>query len=345
MHIINAMFSRGLGGIEQCFVDYCEAIIAHGHKVTAIIHHDAKIRKSLENKGINIVNVKNFGGWDPLAKSYLKKILKQSNPDAVIAHGNRAVSLLKPAAKKQNCPMVGVTHNYSVKKLIGLDAIFAITDDLKKHVIANGQAENTIYRIPNMIKMPGAMPKMRNFHSPVVIGTMGRFVKKKGFDIFLRSLAILQEQGIDFKAIIGGTGEEEQSLKSLANKLAIADKTNFIGWVNNKEQLFDNIDIFCLPSLHEPFGIILLEAFMSGRPVITSASEGPIEIATNNKDCLVTETGSAEAMADAIKQLINDRKLAKILPQEAFKTASKYEIKAVGQMICDAIEDIISHKT
>ncbi|MCE3233398.1 MAG: glycosyltransferase family 1 protein [Rickettsiaceae bacterium] len=340
MHIINVMFSRGLGGIEQSFVDYCEAIKAQGNKVTAIIHPKAAIRQQLVPLGINIVNVGNIGHWDFFAKSYIKKILKQANPDAVIAHGNRAIRLLSPA-KKLRIPLISVTHNYNIQYLIGLDAVFATTQDLHKKVLAAGQNENVIYDIPNMIRLRETKT-IKPFGNPVVIGTMGRFVKKKGFDIFILAIAELKQKNILVKAIIGGGGEEESALRNLCNQLNLNDVVEFRGWVSDKAEFFENIDIFCLPSLHEPFGIILLEAFMYGKPVVTSDSEGPSEIVTNQKDALVVAKGDAVAMAEAVIKLIGNEKPVDELSAAALQTVKNYDINTVGAKIDNALKQLIT---
>lgn len=339
MHIVNVMFSRGLGGIEQSFVDYCEALQLAGHKVSVIISPDAKIRQHIPS-GINITGVKNCGGWDIFAKSYIKKILKQINPDAVIVHGNRAVSLLKNPAKALNLPVVGITHNYSIKKLIGLDAVFATTEDLKNKVIEAGQPVSRVFKIPNMIRLENIARKNAAKNDIPVIGTMGRFVKKKGFDAFIRAIADLKNDGVKIKAIIGGSGEEEESLKSLAKELELGNIIEFSGWVSDKNEFFSKLDIFCLPSLHEPFGIILLEAFASGLPVITTDSEGPSEIAKNNYDALIIPKGDNRKMADAISALINDDSLRGKISQNAYETVREYSLEKMAVRISDALKSI-----
>ncbi|MDA0781532.1 MAG: glycosyltransferase family 4 protein [Rickettsiales bacterium] len=337
MHVVNAMFSRGLGGIEQAFIDYCTCLKNQGCKVTAIIHPNAQVRPALVGLQVNIVNVKNKGIFDFLAKSYLKKILKQIKPDVIIVHGNRAAILLRSPAQKLKLPIVGVTHNYSLKRQIGFSAMFATTEDLKSTLISMGQKEDTIYKIPNMIKMPSSEVAISEFKVPVVIGTMGRFVQKKGFDFFVRSLSELKDRAVDFKAVIGGTGEEEPILKKLVKDLHLDDRVQFLGWVENKSKFFNNIDIFVLPSIHEPFGIILLEAFARGKAVITTDSEGPAEIATQKKDAIIVEKGDSRMIASAVEKLLNDRALARKLAENAYKTAQKYESEVIGRKILEAL--------
>ncbi len=331
MHIMNVMFSRNLGGIEQALVDYCEAIKGQGHQVTAIIYPKAAIKTKLMDLKINIIEVKNLGSWDFMAKNYLAKIIRQTNPDAIITHGNRAISLVKKPAGI--IPVIGVTHNYNIKHLIGLNEIFATTTDLKEKVIEAGQDESKIHLIPNMIRIPTELPAIKDYHNPVTIGTMGRFVKKKGFDVFIRAISRLN----NVKAIIGGSGDEENSLRQLSSSLGLDDIIEFTGWVDNKQEFFDKIDIFCLPSHHEPFGIILLEAFISACPVITTASEGPSEIATDGKDAIITALNDNEAMTKAIEDLINNPEKSRELAENAIKTAQTYEISNVGQRICAAL--------
>jgi glycosyltransferase involved in cell wall biosynthesis len=342
MHIINAMFSCGLGGIEQSFIDYSEAIVAQGHKVSVIIHPKAQIKSHLIGSGINILNVNNLGPWDACAKSYLKKILRQCNADIIIAHGNRAASLLKDSAKSVNCPIIGVTHNYKLYKQIGFDAMFATTLDLKKELIKLGQKEETIFIIPNMIKEVSLQNKEIAYHKPPVIGTMGRFVKKKGFENYLKSLAILKKKHIDFKAVIGGSGEEEKLLIELSKNLDINDKLEFTGWIGNKKDFFDSIDIFVLPSIHEPFGIILLEAFIHGKPVITTNCEGPSEIATHNFDALIVEKENPNKLADALIELIKNEQHAALLAKNAKSTVKTYDMDIVGHNICENLKTIIN---
>lgn len=366
------MLSKGLGGIEQALVDYCEALKMEGHKVSAIISPASPIKASLLPLGVNILEVKNFSKWDIFAKKYIKKIMGQLAPDAVIVHGNRAASLVKKKGIRGkgeakflspslsfpfsllSYPIIGVTHNYSIKPQIGLDAILATTNDLKNTVIKAGQPENTVFKLPNMVRIVNSLSFMvgsetKSNYKPQTthdkrlrIGTMGRFVKKKGFDVFIRAIGHLKGQGLEFKAVIGGGGEEEASLKDLASNLNLGAEIEFIGWVKDKKQFFDSIDIFVLPSLHEPFGIILLEAFAYKKPVIVTDSEGPSEIASDGVDAIIVPKGDSAAMANAIMQLAKNPELAEKLAQNGYAKAAGYDIKHFAISLNDAVLKIVA---
>lgn len=342
MRIINAMFGKGLGGIEQAFLDYTRALEISGNKVIPVIQPGAKIEKLISGEAIKI---RNFGNWDFFAASKIRKLILSEKPDAIIAHGGRAAALFRKAAKNI-CPVIGVAHNYSTARLMGMDGIFTITEDLRKKVIAEGMLEAKTFKIPNMINLPQHEPEKSGFRNPPIIGSMGRFVGKKGFDVFLNALAILKNKGVAFKAKLGGDGEEKENLITLAKNLGITDEIEFIGWVGDKAKFFKSIDIFCLPSLHEPFGIVLLEALTNKTPTITTDSEGPSEIVSNEKDAFVVKKNDAEQLSNALEKMIKNQEVAKKLAENGYKTVKQnYSTEVVAKQIHAALEQLTSRHT
>ena len=65
-----------------------------------------------------MVEIGNAGQWDRFAAWRLRRALARLRPDAVIAHGNRAIALMRRAARGM-CPVVAVTHNINIKSAIG----------------------------------------------------------------------------------------------------------------------------------------------------------------------------------------------------------------------------------
>lgn len=339
MRIANIMFSRGGGGIEKAFVDYCEGLRDLGHDVTAITAPDAMVGEELTDLKIETKSISNFGEWDFFASCRLRKLLLKSETDIVIAHANRAFSLANKAIKGK-IPLVGVVQNYNTRRYNKADAVFTTTYDLMDVLAAQGISRENIYHIPNMVvcrELPHRNPR----NNPPVIGTMGRFVAKKGFDVYIDALKLLKERGVAFKAVLGGGGAEDASLRERAKNAGLEEQLTFLGWVQNKKEFYTGIDIFCLPSFHEPFGIVLLEAFTFGTPVISTNSEGPKDIITAGDDALIVEKGNAEQLAEAIEKLINNPSLCDRLAANAFaKARTKYSQEIVCKQIEKSLEDI-----
>jgi glycosyltransferase involved in cell wall biosynthesis len=337
MRVANVMLSRGLGGIEQAVVDYSEALQLTGHEVWAVIHPDAAVKNKLLHINTQFITLPNLGAWDIFAILKLRKLLKTLQIDVCIGHGNRALSLLKYAVDWKK--LVAVTHNYKIK-CKGVKTVFCPTKDLIRYAEKQGVSKENIFHIPNMVRLPAQRKPYRPRKMPVV-GSMGRFVAKKGFDMFIQSLDMLKAKLVPFSAILAGDGEETEALKALAANRGLDNELSFPGWVDNKQDFFEKIDLFCLPSHHEPFGIVLLEAMAYGLPVISTNSEGPSEILTDHINGILVEKGSAAAMAEAIENLLADEQKAEVLARNAYeKVKNNYDLPVISKKLALALESL-----
>ena len=343
--VLNIMLGKSLGGIEQAFVDYLIAFDNLNHKSVGIISKAARIKKKIPPH-IKIKKIFNFGEWDIFASMRLKKIINKLQPNIIITHGRRAAKLVKPVAKK--IPVIGITHNYSLDYLLELNYIFATTQHLTIQLTNLGYDPAKIFHVPNMINLNSTKihtkPLQVKFRKPPVIGAMGRFVKKKGFDIFIKALSILKDEGIKFHAVIAGDGEEKPHLKELVETLHLTEIISFPGWIINKENFLSSIDIFCLPSTHEPFGIVLLEALLHSKPTVSFKSEGPSEIGTDNKDLLFAELGNERDLAEKIKLLLSKKSLAfKLATAGNILIKEKYSLDVIQNSLDRFIKQINSY--
>ncbi len=341
MRILNTMFGRGLGGLEQAAYDYHEALTLADCDVTSILHKQAAMTEKYAEAGFDYLTLKPFAEWDICAAKALRKQAHAQQADAIIAHGNRAIGLALKACKG-HIPVIGVAHNYNIKKRMPkCDAVLCITRDLIEEMVHLNFPRAQLFHIPNLIRMPPIIAR-DGFHLPITIGTLGRFVEKKGMDILLHAIAALREQKIDIRAIIGGDGELAPALQQQAQKLGIEDCTSFPGWVGNKQAFFESLDIFVLPSHHEPFGIVLIEAMAAGLPCITTSTEGPCEIITQYQDAVMIDKAKPYAMAQAIAELIETPDTALGIGLAARSTAqTRYDISVVSQLLHKALKQLI----
>lgn len=337
MRIANIMFSKGGGGIEKAFVDYCEGLRDLGHQSIAITAPNAMINSELGELAIETHCISNLGEWDFFAVRRLRKLLLELKINVVIANANRAFVLSRKAIKGK-IPLIGVVQNYSTSRYNEADGLFTTTHDLIDVLVKQGIPKDHVFHIPNMVKCL-ELPHRPYRNNPPVIGTMGRFVAKKGFDIYIDALKIMRNRGVEFKAVLGGSGEEEGSLRSRAEAAGLNGILTFLGWVKDRKEFYTSIDIFCLPSLHEPFGIVLLEAFTYGAPVVSTNSEGPRDIITPNYDALIVEKGNAKQLADALEVLLKDQAESDKLAANAF---AKARTKYAQEVVCRRIEVAIN---
>lgn len=108
----------------------------------------------------------------------------------------------------------------------------------------------------------------------VYVITVGRLVRRKNLHLLIEALAALSRPEV--RLLVVGDGPEQQPLQALAREHGLGDRVEFRGFVpeEQKYQLLANADIFALPSLHEAFGLVYLEAMHCGLPVIAAKPGG-----------------------------------------------------------------------
>jgi glycosyltransferase involved in cell wall biosynthesis len=309
------MLAPGLGGLEQSLLDHCEALLLEGHPVHALVHPRAAIRPALERLPLaSLASLRNANEWDPLAIRRLRGWLRTAGPEVVLTIGRRASALTRRARRRlPGLPQVGVTPNYSLGPLVGLDHVLATTEDLRQALLAAGQPAERITIVPNLVRPPPDIrPPTADPAAPPLIGALGRFVPKKGFSDLLEALALLAARGYRFEVRIGGSGPEESDLKALSTRLHLSENVRFVGWVEDKRAFFEPLDVFCVPSREEPFGIVVLEGLAHGRATIATDAAGPREIVQDGVDGLLVPRGDPPALARAIADLLDqpERRLA-----------------------------------
>lgn len=329
--------NRKLGGAEQAFLDYYSALTLKGHEVVNITSLFAKIN----NKKISSLKLPNLFPWCILSKIYLKLLILFYRPDLIIVHGGRAVNFAYGTGIKI-IPIIGVTHSYSTRHILKCNYIIALDQLLKHHLISSGYPESQIFIVPNMINTPAK--KINNFSqkkTEYVIGALGRFVPEKGFNYLIEAISILRDRKYRVKLLIGGAGPLEIQLKKLAHGLNIGKNIEFIGWINDKESFFKTVDIFCIPSVFETFGIVALEAMSHQVPIVATKTAGASQIFEAGSDALITNTASNQGLADNIAYLIDNSLRAQELIDKAYsKIISYYDTRVVADRLSETLKVI-----
>lgn len=339
MKVLNIMLGKKLGGIEQMFLDYNQALLMQKVNLIPVLHPKAAVREHVKPPYHTLFN---FSQYDPFATLKLRKIIDQEEPDIIITHGNRATVLARKSTKVR--PIVAVCHNYKFAPLIGVNCIFSITNDIKNCLVKAGQQETDIKLIPNFIHIPENSkfiePAFKN--KILTIGAIGRFVKDKGFDTLIDSLAILKSKGVEFKLYLGGDGEEKENLVKQINNLNLNNNVKLIGWVvgEQKEKFFQEIDIFVVPSRHEPFGLVVLEGMLNSKPMVVARSEGPSEI-VDSKTAYMCDINSPFQMAESLAAIIIDKVKARKITLNAYEKVQQYSILNGSMRLKKALEEVL----
>lgn len=335
------MFTTRLGGLEQAFLDYNEAIKIAGIEVVSIIHSDSPLVPITSNKSYKIFN---FSKHDPIALFKLQRLVKREKPDFIITHGNRAHYMMKIVASM--IPVIGVLHTFSFNYIKNCNYVISVSRKMRMQLIKEGYNESKIFHIPNMIRLP----KDIKYIPPVLaalptIGLITRIEKIKGVDIFIKALSILKLQKVKFQAKVAGEGNEGENIRRLIVKHGLEKNVQMLGWVKEHQEFYKQIDILTLPSREEPFGIVILEGFLHSKPLIVSNVSGPMEIVEVGKDALVFENENYVELAKLLDKMLSDQQLLKKLTENGFNKVKLYDINIISKKILTLLSELHDQKS
>ncbi len=156
--------------------------------------------------------------------------------------------------------------------------------------------------------------------------SVGRLVERKGFAEAIQAAALLKQEGRQVHLVIAGDGPQRQKLEALAKSQDVADRVSFLGRVPDEDLpgLYAAANAFVMAPKSigadvEGFGIVYLEANLMGRPVIGSRTGGVADAVVDGKTGLLVEPGSAAAIAEAVRKLMDDSALAERLGADGRK--------------------------
>jgi len=138
----------------------------------------------------------------------------------------------------------------------------------------------------------------------------GALNSRKGYSDLINAFSIVLKKHSDWKLILAGNGEIEKGL-SIAKNLNISKKIIFTGWITGeeKDRLFRDAKIFCLPSYNEGFPMAVLDAISYGLPVISTPVGGILDVFTDRVDLSIFEPGDVDTLAKKIIELIEDAEI------------------------------------
>lgn len=153
----------------------------------------------------------------------------------------------------------------------------------------------------------------------VVVGTVKSLAPTYGIDTLIKAFAILFQVLIINRPEVArrvilrivGSGPQEAELKALTTQLNISDRVFFVGQVDSTEvpKELGKFDIYVALSRSESFGVAIIEASATGRPVVVSDAGGLPEVVVDGVTGIIVPTEDPQSAADAILKLILDRNL------------------------------------
>lgn len=206
-----------------------------------------------------------------------------------------------------------------------LDAHVAVGHEVARAVERDaGLPRDSVRTIYNGVPDLGPAAARRDPADGLVIGSLARLDRIKGIDVLLRAAAGLD----DTRIVVAGNGPEGDRLRAQADELGLGQRFRIEPWSDTPRGLFDEIDVFALPSRAEGFPLSIVEAMLAGRPVVATDVGSVKEAVVDGATGLVVAPDDADALRAALARLSAD-------PEERRHMGAAGRVRALAHFTAD----------
>jgi len=166
----------------------------------------------------------------------------------------------------------------------------------------------------------------------------GRLSVEKGLSVLFESLKVLSDAGRDYELTLVGDGVDRARLEALARDLAIDRHLVFAGYRSQDEvgEYLRRSDIFILPSFAEGVPVSLMEAMVTGIPVIATNVGGVAELVESERTGLLVPPADSAALAQAIARYQDDHELRRrVASNGRERVIQQYNVEIEGKKLLD----------
>lgn len=207
------------------------------------------------------------------------------------------------------------------------DAVTAVSEFLKRETERVFGTTRPIDVIPNFVDTrhyrPDACRERRSwFATPdqKVILHASNFRKVKNVPAVVEVFARVQQE-IPGKLVLAGDGPELPAVRDRVDALGLSETVDFVGHIDDLAELLPCADLVLLPSWHESFGLIALEAMSCGVVVIATDRGGTDEFIDDGTNGFLRDPEDVNGMADTAIRILQDDTLRKQMAEEARRDA------------------------
>lgn len=331
-----------IGGVSVSAARLLPALRSQGYEFVVVASHDEPARPAeAEYQGIP---VRRFPFWDALSTRNaagigqltrrIRELKRAFQPDLLHLNFLGPSVLFHFATTSTHRAPLLVGLDSGLTEATGLDTLLGRTlraadwvtcvsgfrlAEARRLVPEIATYSSVIHRSREAPSLP---PAPLPFVAPRLL-CLGRLVPEKGFDLVLPAFASLARRFPKARLLIAGDGPVRADLERQATTLGLSAIVDFWGWVDpdTVPALVNRATLVVMPSRHESFGAVALDAALMARPVVAARVEGLPEVVAHEETGLLVEPENAGSLARAIGFLLEHPETAIQLGEEARRRA------------------------
>ena len=353
MKICHTLLCMNPGGAEKVVATLSNYWVKNGKEIDIIIFvgENYPIFYKLDPR-IKIHKLDLYGEskniFEAIIRSYriikrLIKIYKDINPDVIIAHGNREITLATISSIFTKTKLVGYIHNDQSKFYKDKSMIWRILERIiypltNKLIIMDNVIKNNLPFFSQKKSIEVNNPVDDDYYSNDKLSEtkdiihVGSFIKRKNQACLIKAFGKIQKKHNDTNLILIGEGPEKKNCEQLTKDLGVNKKVNFVGNTENIKDYLKKSSLFIMPSYSEGMSIAILESLAVGLPLIaTNFSPFHKKITLNGKNGYLVNVNDESDMAEKIDLILKDDELRYNMSEVSKRISKEYSVEKISE--------------
>jgi phosphatidylinositol alpha-mannosyltransferase len=300
--------------------------------------------------------------FGPQVASEVGRALRDVAPDIIHVHEPLVPSVSMHAVLQANAPVVATFHsNVGRERTSSLWFKLAVpmirpvwnriarriaVSEAARHSVCSRMGDGNLTIVPNGVDVgrfanavPAQLPPGRH------LLFVGRLEERKGFPIAVEAFQHLARVYSDLRLLVIGDGSERDAVDRL--EASVRSRVDMLGRVED-DRLASYLKAAALyigPATGgESFGIVLAEAMAAGKPIVASDIDGYRDVARDGLEALLVPPGDATALVAAVREVLDDRRLAQSLGDAGARRAHEFDWDSVSQRVVGVYDEVLESR-
>lgn len=229
-------------------------------------------------------------------------------------------------------------------------AIIAVSEDEAQHIRSLGIRPDKVHVVPNGVDRP-QLPDRSEVRQrlglqpdDVVIGFVGRLSSQKAPDVLLEACAAVFRRHANARLVMIGSGPLAADTKRRVQSLGLAPRVQLLGDAVAMD-IMPAFDVFCLSSRYEGMPYVLLEALVTGLPIVSTRVGGAATCVEHNRNGLLVRSENAASLADALTLLVGDRQLRQRFAAASEQMAGRLTTQKMLDRTLDVYQTVLCRRS
>jgi phosphatidyl-myo-inositol alpha-mannosyltransferase len=298
--------------------------------------------------------------FGPQVASSVGRALRDVAPDIIHVHEPLVPSVSMHAVLQANAPVVATFHsNVGQDRTSSLWFRLAVpmirpvwnriarriaVSEAARHSVCSRMGDGNLVIVPNGVDVgrfanaaPAPLPAGRR------LLFVGRLEERKGFPVAIDAFSQLARAYADLRLLVIGDGSERDAVDRL--DADVRARVDMLGRVDDDRlaAYLKAADVYIGPATGgESFGIVLAEAMAAGKPIVASDIDGYRDVARDGLEALLVAPGDAAALVTAVREVLDDQRLAQSLGEAGRRRAEEFDWDVVAERLLEVYRGVLA---